>query len=707
MLKSLILGMNHGISYGSGALKALQNDNFPELDLLVREAIQNSADAALGQDYPSIDVQFNRGSFNPRKLNRHFEDISEVLNRRYPQNEAVFIEVRDEKTSGLTGAVRLSELDPDDHGNYFKLVFDTGKEQTNSTSGEAGGSWGYGKSVYYRVGMGIVIFYTRIKTDAGYETRLIASLIEKEDDKDSILNQVRSQSVGRAWWGKEDPQDSNELLPITDENDIQEILDIFGVNKFSGDKTGTSIIIPYIDEEKLLNGIFPDNCGLSEEEIAMCTFKENITEYISLAVQKWYAPKIFNKTLSEYSSQKWLSVRVNGEPIRNTDMRSIFQLVQELYLTALSENCEGKERYVSELFPYIKCHKIPSNKVEGNVGGAVASVRVFKEEFSDSGIISPYTFMRLFSKSSLNDPIVMFARTPGMVLDYKIDGKWAKGILKPENDNEYIFAFYVPNCDVKIKDNINVREVEGQPLGEYLRKCEKSDHLDWVDKSQVTIISNIQTQVVNKTNQILKEGQEVHVEGMASKLSGRLGRRLLPSVNFGKKSGSGESSGSGSSGGGGSGNNFEFKTNIPALNGNSLRICFEAIFKNNRKDAYIGIFVESETGLVDAGTWKTNIGTRFPIKIKGIEECIVEAKNSSSTLPIEGICSSQQHKIENDYSEVKLEFSGQYGDTAGFYIKNTITNAVVRGVLVLETDNRTYSCTIKESKRSNKEEGVQ
>ena len=200
MLKSLILGMNHGISYGSGALKALQNDNFPELDLLVREAIQNSADAALGQDYPSIDVQFNRGSFNPRKLNRHFEDISEVLNRRYPQNEAVFIEVRDEKTSGLTGAVRLSELDPDDHGNYFKLVFDTGKEQTNSTSGEAGGSWGYGKSVYYRVGMGIVIFYTRIKTDAGYETRLIASLIEKEDDKDSILNQVRSQSVGRAWW---------------------------------------------------------------------------------------------------------------------------------------------------------------------------------------------------------------------------------------------------------------------------------------------------------------------------------------------------------------------------------------------------------------------------------------------------------------------------------------------------------------------------
>lgn len=707
MLKSLILGMNHGISYGSGALKALQNDNFPELDLLVREAIQNSSDAALGLDYSSVDVQFNRDTFVPAKLNSHFEDISDVLNQKYPMSEAVYLEVRDEKTSGLTGAVRLSELDPDDHGNYFKLVFDTGKEQTNSTSGEAGGSWGYGKSVYYRVGMGLVIFYTRIRIGEEYESRLIASLIEKEDDKTSILNQVRDQSVGRAWWGKADPKDINELLPVTNEEEIKEILDIFGVKQFSGDKTGTSIIIPYIDEERLLTGIFPDNCGLSEEEIAMCTFKESVTEYIALAVQKWYAPKIFNKQLSEYSNQKWLSVRVNGEPIRNIDMRPVFQLVQELYLTALSENCEGKDQYKSELFPYIKCRKIPSNKVENNMAGAVAAVRVYKEEFSDQGIITPYTYMRLFMKSSLNDPIVMFARTPGMVLDYKIDGKWAKGILKPENDDEYIFAFYVPNCDVKIKDSINAQDIVGQPLGEYLRKCEKSDHLDWVDKSQLTIISNIQNQVVNKTNLLLKDGQEVHVEGTASKLSGRLGRRLLPSVNFGKRGNSGGSGGSGSGGGGGIGNNFEFKTEQLEFNGNSVCIHFEAAFKNSRKDAFIGVFVESETGLFDANTWKNNIGTRFPIKIRGIRDCSVEARNSATVSEIEEECSIENPEVGNDFSTLKLETDGQNGYISGFRIKNTITNAVVRGTLVVETNNRTYCCTIKEAKYSEQEGGNQ
>ena len=45
MLDSHILGMDYGRSYGSGSLKALQNDNLPEIDLLVREAIQNSSDA--------------------------------------------------------------------------------------------------------------------------------------------------------------------------------------------------------------------------------------------------------------------------------------------------------------------------------------------------------------------------------------------------------------------------------------------------------------------------------------------------------------------------------------------------------------------------------------------------------------------------------------------------------------------------------------
>ena len=117
-------------------------------------------------------------------------DIGHILNRRYATATADYLEIRDYKTSGLTGPILQKDLDPNDHGNYFKLVFDTGKEQTNSSAGEAGGSWGYGKSVYYRVGIGLVIFYTQIKEDGVMKSRLIISLIENETDEDAILKEV-------------------------------------------------------------------------------------------------------------------------------------------------------------------------------------------------------------------------------------------------------------------------------------------------------------------------------------------------------------------------------------------------------------------------------------------------------------------------------------------------------------------------------------
>lgn len=255
MLDSHILGMDYGSSYGSGSLKALQNDNLPEIDLLVREAIQNSSDASLRESGDSFGVSFNYKTFSPKQFNDLLSDVKDILNERYPESEADYLEIRDYKTSGLTGSIRRAEVAqfPDDHGNYFKLVFDTGKEQTNSDDGMAGGSWGYGKSVYFRFGIGLVLFYSQIKTDGGYGSRLIVALVEHENSENAILSGVREDAIGRAWWGRRDAEDPTELLPITDATEIKEILDVFGVEPFGVTETGTSIIIPYIDKEKLMD----------------------------------------------------------------------------------------------------------------------------------------------------------------------------------------------------------------------------------------------------------------------------------------------------------------------------------------------------------------------------------------------------------------------------------------------------------------------
>ncbi|MED9904189.1 MAG: hypothetical protein UFG06_08395 [Lachnospiraceae bacterium] len=695
MLDELIKTMDHGVSYGSGALKALQNDSLPEIDLLVREAIQNSSDASLKVNADRFDVNFTIGTFIPLKFNAELGSLKDILDEHYPKESADYLEIRDMRTTGLTGPVRLSELDREDHGNYFKLVFDTGKEQTASSSGEAGGSWGYGKSVYYRVGIGLVIFYSQIAINDSYEERMIVSLTEHETDSSSLLKEIVSDSVGRAWWGRKEEQNPKELLPITDGSEIESILDIFGVSRFKTGQTGTAIIIPYINRDRLLDGIFPDDCGISEDEKAMCSWKNSVEEYLELAVQKWYAPKIFNKHLAEYCEQKWLAVRINGNAIKDNTMRPFFQLVQELYISALA--CNANKIYKSDKFDCIECVSVPSARVEGQKTGHVAYARIKQTQLSANGsMIKPYTYLRLFSKSPLNDPIVMFARTPGLVLDYKIDGKWAKGLVKPEDDDEYIVAFYVPNCSVKIKNDKAAGEYAGKSFGEYLRKCEKSDHMDWDDKANLTIVSNLKAQVVAKINSGIKSEEQSPIEGTASKLSGKLGRKLLPKINFGKTS-SGGSGGTGGSGGGGKADNLSIEL-IPAIRPDCVEVKFILTFKNLRKNVNLGLFIETETGVMDAEAWESNISNNFPVKIDRIESAHTCATNSKNTLPIINVCNSQNPCVRNDYTELKLLYTNSGSNVRGMSVSNDITNAVVFGTLLIKADDKKYVCTIKEVK---------
>ncbi len=701
MLDSCILGTTINSSYGSGALKALQNDHIPEVDLLVRESIQNSSDASLNEPQNSFYVNFNYSKFKPSRLNAILKDISGILDERFPDEEADYLEIRDLQTSGLTGKTKVSEIDPQDHGNFFKLVFDTGKEQTNSDGGKAGGSWGYGKSVYFRVGIGLVFFYSQIKTETGYESRLIAALVEREGTEDSILSSIRQDSIGRAWWGRMYGEREDEIGPITDENEISAILAIFGIEPFIEGETGTAIIIPYINKTALLEGIFPENCDISDDIISMCSFKDDIVEYTKLAVQKWYAPKLDNKNLKGYSDQKRLVVRVNDEPIRFQDMRPLFQLVQELYTSALSANSQGKQTYLSEKFEGIKCVQIPSTKIEGEKAGHVATIVVNSSELGSTGaIIPPKAYLRMFNTLSNNDPIVMFARAAGIVLDYKVDTEWTKGLIKPEGDDNYLISFYVPDCSLQVKKSAWNSGLEKNDFGEYLRRCEKSDHMDWNDESKQTIVTNIKNQVVKKINNCYKKQDTSDMAGAASRLSGKLGRRLLPQLGYGKKNG-----GSGGSGGGGAGkiNNFVLELSSGTYNGNSLSMEFKMTFKNSLKDILLGLFVESEVGFVDAKTWASDIGTAFPITVPLICNCETYAVNSGKTEGFDSGCGPDCRLIKNAFTQLELVYTEE-GNVLGIHVQNDITNAVVTGRIVLTSADKKYCCTLKELKSEKKVE---
>lgn len=696
MLDREILKTNYGVSYGSVTLKSLQNDNIPELDLLVREAIQNSSDAALGEAGPSYAVNFQYGSFTPAVFNSFLTDIENSLNIKYPIPSADFLEIRDTKTTGLTGCIRKADIKKDDHGNFFKLIYDTGKRQTKSS---AGGNWGFGKSVYYRVGIGIVIFYSKIKTETGYDSRLIITLVEDESKKDSngndatILNALEPLSAGKAWWGIRDGED---LLLLQDMDFIKSVLDVFGLKPFKDNETGTSIIIPYLKTDSLLNGIVPADAeieaGIKEHFSSVWT--ASIADYLRLSIQKWYAPKIHNRELPNFCDKKWLLVSVNSTPIRKQDMLPLFNLAQELYTTSIAKTY-GHE-YKSKTFPGIVC--LPVNirgYFDGMTSGYVSVIKISKQELNGTqNLLSPYDYIGKFeADGGLNEPVVMYSRDPGMIIDYAITGPWVKNIAPPESPDDFVFAFYFPITHKTLKQDLPAPEYAGMPLGEYLRDCEASDHMGWNDPVKMQIVQRIQKNTVNQISGHLKKSEQVNVDATASKLAGRLGRNLLPRVGYGKKPGG--SGGSGGSGGGGTKiNNIVLEISSQTIHGNSLVMNYELQLMHGKKDAKVSLMIASEGGWIDPESWKDEIGTEFPavfdsVSVDTIKTSVSENTGINQTFGVEVKTLSVE---EADFTLQALEGVSQCTTLA---IHSNVLNPKIAGSFVVKTHDKKYQFAFK------------
>lgn len=696
MLDREILKTNYGVSYGSVTLKSLQNDNIPELDLLVREAIQNSSDAALGEAGPSYAVNFQYGSFTPAVFNSFLTDIENSLNIKYPIPSADFLEIRDTKTTGLTGYIRKADIKKDDHGNFFKLIYDTGKRQTKSS---AGGNWGFGKSVYYRVGIGIVIFYSKIKTETGYDSRLIITLVEDESKKDSngndatILNALEPLSAGKAWWGIRDGED---LLPLQDMDFIKSVLDVFGLKPFKDNETGTSIIIPYLKTDSLLNGIIPADAeieaGIKEHFSSVWT--ASIADYLRLSIQKWYAPKIHNRELPNFCDKKWLLVSVNSTPIRKQDMLPLFNLAQELYTTSIAKTY-GHE-YKSKTFPGIVC--LPVNirgYFNGMTSGYVSVIKISKQELNGTqNLLSPYDYIGKFeADGGLNEPVVMYSRDPGMIIDYAITGPWVKNIAPPESPDDFVFAFYFPITHKTLKQDLPAPEYAGMPLGEYLRDCEASDHMGWNDPVKMQIVQRIQKNTVNQISGHLKKSEQVNVDATASKLAGRLGRNLLPRVGYGKKPGG--SGGSGGSGGGGTKiNNIVLEISSQTIHGNSLVMNYELQLMHGKKDAKVSLMIASEGGWIDPVSWKDEIGTEFPAVFDSVSVDTIKTSVSENT-GINQTFGVEAKTLSVEEAEFTLQALEGVSQCTTLVIHSNVLNPQIAGSFVVKTHDKKYQFAFK------------
>lgn len=507
-LQANIISQSYYKPSGASLLTMMQNKDMPILDLFVREVFQNSLDAASIGNYVKVNISI--GSFSNISLANKYEIIDEILIKKYGNNSYTFLAVSDYNTIGLIGSKNGIFSGEGKNENLAKLVYHIMKPQPQEGSG---GSTGVGKTIYYRIGNGLVIYYSRIKISHGiYEERLVSSLIEDEKELNSILNSTGTENSGIALFGL---NDDDKTSVVVDPFQIKSILDIFGIKPYIDNETGTTVIIPYTDEQKLLSNNLPED--QTNKGIFWIT---NIKKFLNMSIVRWYFPRMN----ANYKGSR-LKAYINEEEVIIDDKKPVFSHLDKMYSSLLKK----------DIIDNFKIEKINGPKyIDKELGHLV--YRVFNDDelklTNPSNYPHPNAFVGLGKgDSNYNSPIILYARKPGMIISYETGDGWNNNaVTLPQG--KHLLAFFVLNSNAKFYET-------GRSLEEYIRQSEKSDHTSWIDHSfygerKRQIVATVKSEV-SRLLKIEIEGnkEEDHQLTPNAYFSKKYAQMLLPKSRFG------------------------------------------------------------------------------------------------------------------------------------------------------------------------------
>lgn len=488
MKSEILLGSKFTIK-GKGVLDAIMNESIPSVDLLVRESMQNSLDAILpSEDFASINLL--HGKFDDNKFNNYFNG-DENFNFRFNRKND-FLAISDKNTTGLLGGHIKEEGKPN---NLYNLLYDL--YNPDSKTGDAGGAWGIGKSVYYRFGVGFCVYYTRTFEDNRYINKLAVVYIENQLNRETACIK-KPNNNGIAFFGELDVEDNS--MPIYDDEYISNFLNTFNLELYNGKETGTMVIIPYFD-----TNTFVDESINKERNYWRGDF-ENTLE---ISLQRWFFARINNK---KYDG-KYMRVAINNEPV---ELNKFFSIYQKMYNLELS-GCIIED--IGLKSPQL-CY------------GTLILKKFKREELfmsSPDNYPSPYVFLDVNEESELNkQSLICYLRKAGMVITH--DEKWNNC---PLEEDEFLLGLF------KLYDDC---EYDNEKLGSYVRSTEVADHMKWKDAYKKDFpyftkkqpIRHIWKNIDNTIKKTFKKEEVVEVETSNSQLRKMMGNLLLPPTGFGK-----------------------------------------------------------------------------------------------------------------------------------------------------------------------------
>ncbi|MFF4104048.1 hypothetical protein [Streptomyces sp. NPDC001903] len=226
-----------GASSGEGIRKQLGRPDLDPLQVLVREAAQNTWDARLNTDEVGFGIALAKpGPFGlqPWKdlLLPAFGDGTALpLATVLEDPDTVLLTISDRGTGGLGGPLRGDRVH---HGSadFVGLVRDIGRTSHREHSG---GTYGFGKGVLFTTSTaGTVLVRTRCRWQDRVQTRLIAVALG-----DSFDHQER-RYTGRHWWGAIASDGIPD--PLLDE-EADAVAEALGMPARAANELGTDIVI--------------------------------------------------------------------------------------------------------------------------------------------------------------------------------------------------------------------------------------------------------------------------------------------------------------------------------------------------------------------------------------------------------------------------------------------------------------------------------
>lgn len=510
-----ILRDDDAIISGENYTKPMQNTSMSLLDVLVRESVQNSLDAAISDtSRGSVNVDIITGSFDSVLLNNEFEYIGPELSSRYGESPHDFIAIRDSGTTGLEGLSdvlnqnNLSRLQFK-KTRLYALIYDIFNGQSKEG---AGGSWGLGKTTYFKFGVGLVIYYSRIKENGEYIDLLAATYIDR-DPYNPVITEPGNRGIAffgeRKTWSVDPNPLFKGTIPITNSSEISRILSYFGLELYASEATGTTIIIPYMEFDSHLKELFPPGTDTSH----VPDWGLDISKALSIILQRWYAPRL-DPTYTYYSNGPWLSASVNGTRITSASMHPLFRTVLDLYGFASSVRYEP--RYITSISRF-SIAEFGIKQISKGKAGRIASISVGTRELKLSLNKANHDIFAYLGLNTSRPCITAYVRKPGMIICYETEKPWAPSI-EPES-GQIILSVFKPFSD-------SVVTHDGVSLEQYLRFREQSYHDRW--PAGDFIINKIANMVSSKIEKFYQEKSALESDRI-SKLSRYYDKLFLPS----------------------------------------------------------------------------------------------------------------------------------------------------------------------------------